>query len=461
MAVPFSLLLVDDEPNIRSTLAAVLGDAGYSVTTCGSAEEALALPEIETRFELALLDLALPGMDGLSLLKELKSRGFTGDYIMISGHATLDSAMKAAREGAFDFLEKPLSGQKTLLTVRNALATRVLKRQKALLESSQEPAELVCVSKEMAEVLALVATAGPSDSRLLITGENGTGKDLVARLIHRASPRAEGPFVALNCAALPEELIESELFGHARGAFTGAAEKRLGKFAQANGGTLFLDEIGDMSARTQAKVLRAIETGRFTPLGSDKESAVDVRLIAATNQNLKAAIEAGAFRSDLYYRLNVVNIHLPPLRARRADILPLAKHFLSLLGPGRLFSFTPEARSALENYDYPGNVRELRNITERAVILSRGGEIGASALPREVLNPAIRHGGAGGLDELNALGDLRAARDAFEKQFILHRLAAAGGSMTKAAELLGLERSHLYKKFKALGIDTKERDGNA
>jgi two-component system nitrogen regulation response regulator NtrX len=447
------ILLIDDEPNIRATLAAVLGDAGYSVTTCASAEEALGLPEVESRFGLAVVDLALPGMDGLAAFKELRGRGFAGELVMISGHATLESAMKAAREGAFDFLEKPLSAQKTLLTVRNALAARQLRRQKAALESAQGVVQLVGDSPAIAEVRQLIASAGPTDSRLLITGENGTGKDLVAQLVHRASPRADGPFIALNCAALPEELIESELFGHAKGAFTGAEQRRRGKFQLADGGTLFLDEIGDMSARTQAKVLRALETGRVTPVGDEREIPVDVRLIAATHQDLPAMIEAGRFRNDLYYRLNVVQIPIPPLRERRADLAPLRDHFLAALAPGRRIVFAPEAWAALERYGFPGNVRELRNILERLVILAHDGTITAAQLPREVAAGALRNSAPRMVAVPPEGGTLRDARELFERNFILAALRRAEGSMTRAAETLGLERSYLYKKMKALKIE--------
>src|SRR5438552_4589559 len=367
------ILIVDDEPNIRTTLAGILEDEGHKTVLCESGEEAIT-HFARDEFDLAILDLWLPGIDGLSVLERLKSAG-APPVIVISGHGNIDTAVRATRLGAYDFLEKPLSLERVLLTINHALSDRKLREQVHDLRRQVSDELLIGESESMRLLDQHIRSAAPSNSRVLITGENGSGKEIVARTLHRLSHRAEQPFVDVNCAAIPEELIESELFGHRKGAFTGAIDERKGKFELADGGTLFLDEIGDMSLEAQAKVLRVLQEQTFQKVGGQQPITVDVRVIAATNKNLEAEIAAGAFRSDLFYRLNVIPIEVPPLRARGNDVIVLAEYFLRRFAAEsgmRMKTLSAGAKSKLRAYHWPGNVRELRNVIERIAILSKG-----------------------------------------------------------------------------------------
>jgi len=438
-----AILVVDDEPGIRQALGEILTDEGYTVTAVGSGEEALAALAREI-FDLVLLDVRLPGMDGLETLRQLKAAGHRVPVVMISGHATVEQAAQAVREGAADFLEKPLGLQRVLVTVGNVLERS---RLAARLAEEEEEVELTGVSPAILELRRQIHLAAPTDSRVLITGPNGSGKEVVARLLHRHSRRAAGPFVALNCAAIPSELIESELFGHTKGAFTGAVEAKRGKFELADGGTLLLDEVGDMSLLTQAKVLRVLQESCFTRLGGSQEIRVDVRVIAATNKDLEAEIAAGRFRQDLYFRLAVIPIRVPSLAERPEDVPLLVETFMRELGsrmgvrPKRV---TPEAMEILLRYPWPGNVRELRNLVERLLIMVPGEEVLPEHLP---MKPAETKG-----FWLAKPLPLRQAREAFEREYITQVLRSCQGNVSQAARLLGLERSHLYRKLRSLGV---------
>ena len=440
------ILIIDDEPGIRTTLGHILEDEGHKATLCESGEEGLAQFARE-EFDLVLLDLWLPGIDGLAVLERLRGAGGT-PVIVISGHGSIDSAVRATRLGAYDFLEKPLSLERVLLTVNHALNDRRLREQVRDLRGRLSLEELLIGESEpMKRLDQQVRSAAGSHSRVLITGENGSGKEIVARTLHRLSPRAEQPFVDVNCAAIPEELIESELFGHRKGAFTGAIDDRKGKFELADGGTLFLDEVGDMSLKTQAKVLRVLQEQTFQRVGGQQTIKVDVRVIAATNKNVESEIGSGNFRSDLYYRLNVIPIEVPPLRARGDDIVLLAEYFLRRFAAETGLAkkkLSAGAASKLKAYSWPGNVRELRNVSERLAIL----------LPRETIEPEDVQLGAGveAPPEIAANLTLREARDEFEKQYILARLREYAGNVSRAADALGVERSNLYRKLHAYGI---------
>jgi two-component system nitrogen regulation response regulator NtrX len=440
------ILIIDDEPAIRSTLAGILGDEGHRTALCESGEEGIA-QYARDEFDLILLDLWLPGIDGLSVLERLRNAG-APPVIMISGHGSVDAAVKATRLGAYDFLEKPLSLERVLLTVNHALSDRRLREQVRDLNRHLALEEiLIGESEPMHRLEQQIRSAAPSSSRVLITGENGSGKEIVARTLHRHSLRADQPFIDVNCAAIPEELIESELFGHRKGAFTGAIDDRKGKFELADGGTLFLDEVGDMSLKTQAKVLRVLQEQTFQRVGGQQTVKVDVRVLAATNKDLEAEIAAGSFRSDLYYRLNVIPIAVPPLRARGNDILLLAEHFLRRFAaeeaqPKKKLSSGGAAK--LKGYHWPGNVRELRNVIERLAILLPGDTIDAENIQlgtRAEVAPEI----ASNLP-------LREARDEFERQYILSRLREYAGNVSRTADALGVERSNLYRKLNAYGI---------
>src|SRR5687767_6569687 len=444
------ILIIDDEPAIRSTLADILGDEGHKTALCESGEEGIA-HYARDEFDLILLDLWLPGIDGLSVLERLRNAN-APPVIMISGHGSVDAAVKATRLGAYDFLEKPLSLERVLLTINHALSDRRLREQVRDLKRHLTLEELLIGESEpMQRLEQQIRSAAPSHSRVLITGENGSGKEIVARTLHRHSLRAEQPFIDVNCAAIPEELIESELFGHRKGAFTGAIDDRKGKFELADGGTLFLDEIGDMSLKTQAKVLRVLQEQTFQRVGGQQTIKVDVRVLAATNKDLEAEIGSGSFRSDLYYRLNVIPIEVPPLRARGNDVVLLAEHFLLRFAaetgrPRKRLSVA--AASKLKAHDWPGNVRELRNVVERMAILVPHDTIEAEEVqlgaPREVPGTI-----APGLT-------LKEARDEFERQYILSRLKEFAGNVSRTADALGVERSNLYRKLHAYGI-TVER----
>src|SRR5438477_3631195 len=444
------ILIIDDEPSIRTTLAGILEDEGHKTVLCESGEEAIT-HFARDEFDLAILDLWLPGIDGLSVLERLHGAG-APPVIVISGHGNIDTAVRATRLGAYDFLEKPLSLERVLLTVNHALADRKLRDQVRDLRRQFALEELLIGESEpMKKLDQQIRSAAPAATRVLITGENGSGKEIVARTLHRLSPRADQPFVDVNCAAIPEELIESELFGHRKGAFTGAIDERKGKFELADGGTLFLDEIGDMSVRTQAKVLRVLQEQTFQKVGGQQPITVDVRVIAATNKNLQNEIERGTFRDDLYYRLNVIPIDVPPLRARGNDVILLAEHLLrrfaaeSGMPRKRLSS---GAATKLKAYHWPGNVRELRNVIERLAILLPGDAIEAEDVQLGARAPAP--------SEIAADLTLKEARDAFEKQFILARLRDFAGNVSRTADALGVERSNLYRKLHAYGI-TVER----
>ncbi len=444
------ILIVDDEPAIQSALRGVLEDEGYRVTAVGSGAQALSLLADEAH-DLVFLDVWMPGMDGLDTLVQIKNLRPDTTVVMISGHATIETAVKATRLGAYDFIEKPLSLEKTLLTVSRALEHARLERENASLRQRLgERLEIIGESAAIKHLREQIATAAPTNGRVLIHGENGSGKELVARAIHALSARRERPFVEVNCAAIPEELIESELFGHEKGAFTGALSRRRGRFELADGGTLFLDEVGDMSLKTQAKVLRALEEQAFERVGGRETVKVDVRVIAASNRDLEALIAAGGFREDLYYRLNVIPIEVPPLRERREDIPLLIEHFVRIFcaeNGKRVKTVSAEALAYFLAYEWPGNVRELRNMVERLVIMARRDVIGVEDLPAP-LRP--KEAPAGGPEARER--SLREARDSFERAYILAELRANDWNMTRTAERLGIERSHLYRKIKAYGI---------
>jgi two-component system nitrogen regulation response regulator NtrX len=440
------ILIIDDEPAIRSTLADILGDEGHKSALCESGEEGIA-QYARDEFDLILLDLWLPGIDGLSVLERLRNAG-APPIIMISGHGSVDAAVKATRLGAYDFLEKPLSLERVLLTVNHALSDRRLREQVRDLNRHLALEEiLIGDSEPMHRLEQQIRSAAPSSSRVLITGENGSGKEIVARTLHRHSLRADQPFIDVNCAAIPEELIESELFGHRKGAFTGAIDDRKGKFELADGGTLFLDEVGDMSLKTQAKVLRVLQEQTFQRVGGQQTVKVDVRVLAATNKDLEAEIANGNFRSDLYYRLNVIPIAVPPLRARGNDIVLLAEHFLRRFAaeeaqPKKKLSASGAAK--LKGYHWPGNVRELRNVIERLAIL-----LPAETIDAEDIQLGTR---AEVAPEIASNLPLREARDEFERQYILSRLRDYAGNVSRTADALGVERSNLYRKLHAYGI---------
>ncbi|HSE93475.1 MAG TPA: sigma-54 dependent transcriptional regulator [Methylomirabilota bacterium] len=449
------ILIVDDEPAIQSTLRGVLEDEGYRVSTVGSGRQGIDLLADEAP-DLVFLDVWMPGMDGLDTLVQIKTLRPETAVVMISGHATIETAVKATRLGAYDFIEKPLSLDKTLLTVSRALEhARLARENAALRQRLEERLEIIGDSPVMRRLRDDITTAAPSNGRVLIHGENGSGKELVARAIHALSSRRDRPFVEVNCAAIPEELIESEMFGHEKGAFTGAVARRRGRFEVADGGTLFLDEIGDMSLKTQAKVLRALEEQAFERVGGRDKIKVDVRVIAATNRDLAAMFGRG-FREDLYYRLNVIPIEVPPLRARRDDLPLLVDHFIRVFcaeNGKRVKTVSGEALAYFLAYDWPGNVRELRNLVERLVIMAPGDVIGVDDVPAPVRpkEAALREAAAGGSADAGERS-LREARDNFERAYILTELRANEWNMTRTAERLGIERSHLYRKIKAYGI---------
>jgi len=448
------ILVVDDEPGIRQSLSGVLEDEGYAVEAVESGEACLAaLPG--AGFELALLDIWLPGVDGMEVLARIQEIPF-GErpvVVMISGHASIETAVKATKLGAFDFLEKPLSIGKVAVVVKNALAHRRLAIENVQLKAdSGARYRIIGESVPMKALRQQLALMAGTNGRVLIYGESGTGKELVAHAIHALSPRAAEPFVEVNCAAIPEELIESELFGHVKGSFTGAHENKVGKFQKADAGTLFLDEVGDMSLRTQSKVLRVLDEQRFEPVGAAGSVQVDVRVVAATNKNLDEEIQRGNFREDLFYRLNVIPFFVPPLRDRREDIALLADHFLRefTTAYGRKpKELTAEAYRMLGEYHWPGNVRELKNLIERIVILNPQVRVDARHIP---LHPARRQPDR----TADHFGSLQEVREAAEREYILKKLEETNGNMTRTAELLGLERSNLYRKMKALGIGPKE-----
>jgi len=447
-----SILIVDDERGIRDTLRAVMEDEGFVADAVPSGEDCLkALGR--RAYGCILLDVWLPGIDGLETLKQLRALGSEAAVVIISGHGNVETAVRATKLGAFDFIEKPLSIEKTILTVRNALRQQRLERINADMAAAlAREYTMVGESVAMRALRKQISIVAPTDGRILIYGESGTGKELVAHAIHSESRRAGAPFVEVNSAAIPEELIESELFGHVKGAFTGATAAKKGKFELADGATIFLDEVGDMSPKVQAKVLRVLEEQRFEPVGSGTSITVDVRLIAATNKQLDVEIEQGNFRADLFYRLNVIPFELPPLRERLEDVPALVayfnEHFSKAYGK-RQKEFLPEALEELQNYSWPGNVRELRNTIERVVIMHPGTKVDASDLPPH------------GKEEAPAVSfrfpSFKEATEAYHREFIQRKLEEVDGNVSRAAELMGVDRSHLYRRMRALGIQKDVR----
>ncbi len=447
-----NILIVDDEPGIRQSLKGVLEDEGYHTVAVGSGEACLETLE-KRGFDVVLLDIWLPGMDGLEALEKIKQSEDGPEVIMISGHGTIETAVRATKLGAFDFLEKPLSLEKTLILLKNALEARRLRGEnRDLKKQFQAKGVIVGDSIPMKALRQQIALMAPTNGRVLIYGESGTGKELVALAIHAQSQRKNQMFVELNCAAIPEDLIESELFGHRKGSFPGAEHDKVGKFQKADGGTLFLDEVGDMSLKTQSKVLRTLDEQRFTPVGGDEAITADARVIAATNKNLDDEISKGNFREDLFYRLNVIPFHVPPLRERHEDIPHLARHFLKEFSAAysrRAKELTDDAIEALLRYAWPGNIRELRNVIERMVIMNPT----AVRLDRKHLPPLVYRDGSRSVSEFSTLHQARAA---YERDYILKKLDDNHGNISRTAEVLGLERSHLYRKMKTLGIAVKE-----
>jgi len=441
------VLIVDDEEGIRETLSGIFEDEGYVVNTAGSGEEALRMVKEQTP-DLILLDVWLPGIDGIETLREIRALHGEPSVIMISGHGSIEAAVKATRIGAYDFLEKPLSLERVLLSAKRALEKGALEREnKDLRESVTKKWVLIGESSTIKTLREQTAMAGPSNSRVFITGESGSGKEVVARLLHGMSSRSEKPFIEVNCAAIPHELIESELFGHEKGSFTGALEKKKGKLELANGATLFLDEIGDMSLQTQAKVLRALETQEFQRVGGSTNIKVDVRIIAATNKDISEEVEKGTFRSDLFFRLNVIPISVPPLRERREDIPLLVEYFVQSLAteygkpPKKI---TPEAMRILGSYDWPGNIRELKNLIERLMIMTSSTVVDTSDLQ-------LVKGKKEGADYFS-YSTLKEAREVFEKDFLTYKLGQNNGNISRTAEALQIERSNLHRKIRAYKI---------
>jgi DNA-binding NtrC family response regulator len=481
-AVAPTVLVVDDERNIRRTLELVLGGEGYAVAEAGSAEQALALLEGgETHVDLAILDLMLPGMSGLELLERIRQDDTIGELpvIVVSGHATVHDAVKAIKLGASDFFEKPLNRERILVSVKNALKTSRLAREVADLYAQMEARyEMIGQSAAMQRLYKEIDRVAPTKAGVLITGESGTGKELISRAIHRLSQRAKGPFVKVNCAAIPRELIESELFGHERGAFTGAQAKKRGFFEQAHGGTLFLDEIGDMEPSAQSKVLRALQSGEVSRVGSEHILHVDVRVLAATNKDLSAEVAGGRFREDLYFRLAVFPIRSPALRERIEDLRPLADAFMEAFcrdnGLKRK-AIEPPVYAALERRSWPGNVRELKNVIERAAILS-GDVVTIADLPEDphenpfddepedaatpaaplVAPPGEEPAARAPRDAARPRPTLREFRDSAERAYIIQVLASLEWNISRAAVVLGVERTNLHKKIRAYGIKRGE-----
>jgi two-component system, NtrC family, nitrogen regulation response regulator NtrX len=455
-----TILVVDDEVSICQSLSAILKDEGYQVLVAGSGEEALKSVDSELP-QLVLLDIWLPGIDGLETLKAIKAAHPNILVIMMSGHGTIETAVKATKLGAFDFVEKPLSLDKVIILVSNALNVIRLEEENILLKQKvSHQYELTGNSQIINELKEMISIVAPTNAWILIMGENGTGKELVARSIHHLSHRSHKPIVEVNCAAIPEELIESELFGHEKGAFTGATEKKRGKFDLAHEGTIFLDEVADMSLKAQAKILRILQEKKFERVGGNKLIDMDVRVLAATNKDLEKEMEAGRFRQDLYYRLHVIPLLVPTLRERKEDIRPLAERFLLdfALKEGQSKKvLTDDAIKLLMQHDWPGNVRELKNIVERLIILTPANEITANDVP--TLNVRVDNSEALTTEPVPAASDsLRDARMDFERQFIIKKLEENEGNISKTAEAIGLERSNLHKKLKSLKVVTKEQE---
>ena len=454
-----TILIVDDEESILKALGGILEDEGYKTLCAGDGIEALEVAQRETP-DLAMLDIWMPRMEGLETLQRLKELYPGLVVIMMSGHGTIETAVKSTKMGAYDFIEKPLSLEKVIVTVNNALGMNRLRQENASLRGLVlQDHEMIGGSQPMNRLQEQIRLVAPSNASVLVTGENGTGKELVARSIHYYSPRREKPFVEINCAAIPEELIESELFGHEKGAFTGALAQKKGKFDLADSGTIFLDEIGDMSLKTQAKVLRILQERKFERVGGTRTIEVDVRVIAATNKVLEDEIRGGSFREDLFYRLNVVPFQIPPLRERKEDIPVLVEHFLDLFcrREGRdIKVMAPEALAMMKSYDWPGNVRELKNIIERLVIMTPGRTITDADMPGYLAGKDAREEGGARLDSFRDVNSLREAREEFEKEFIIQKLEENDWNISRTAEAIELERSNLHRKIKSYGINLRK-----
>jgi two-component system nitrogen regulation response regulator NtrX len=466
------ILIIDDEVSIRQSLGGALRDEGYKVVPAASGREGLELLRSSEKFDIVFLDIWMPEMDGMEVLQQIKTEFPDQLVIMMSGHGNIETAVKAVKHGAFDFIEKPLSLERVLVLMQNAVNVQDLTRENtALRKQVNKSRRIVGESAVIKQLQDLVKRVAPTTGSVLITGENGTGKELVAHSMHTLSPRFNKPFVEVNCAAIPEELIESELFGHEKGAFTGATQLRRGKFDLAHGGTLFLDEIGDMSMKTQAKILRILQEQKFERVGGSQTISVDVRIVAATNKDLKSEIQKGGFREDLYYRLNVIPFVVSPLRERKEDIQLLAEHFLkeftaSHARPKMLLS--AEAFQVLNAYPWPGNVRELRNLIERIVILTPDADEGKPLSAAAILGHLNDDSLSLRFEEKNrseseinssAGKNLRDARTDFERDFIVKTLEQNEWNISRTAQVLGIERSHLHRKIKSFGIETpKETD---
>ncbi len=445
------LLIVDDEANTLASLARAFRLAGHEATVCDNAAKALELVKAQ-KFDLVLSDVVMPGKGGIALLEELKAQGLTAPVVMMSGQADIETAVRATRAGALDFLEKPISTEKLLLTVENALKLQRLESENRQLKQRLGKHEIVWHGAAMQRVMAQLERVAASETRVCILGETGTGKELVARTIHERSARAAGAFVTLNCAAVPAELIESELFGHEKGSFTGAAGRHIGKFEQADHGTIFLDEIGDMPLAMQAKLLRVLEEGEVERIGGDKPVSVDVRVVVATHRDLEARVREDKFRQDLFHRIYVFPLVLPPLRERREDIPLLVEHFaaqVSAQNGWKAIPFSADAMEALQSYAWPGNVRELRNMVERLMLLATNGQVDLATVQM-----ALPKGSMAASSSFSS-GPLSERVDAFEREVILAELKRSHSNVSLAAKSLGLERSHLYKKAEQLRIDLR------
>jgi two-component system nitrogen regulation response regulator NtrX len=446
-----SLLIVDDEANTLASLSRAFRLAGHEATVCDNASKALELAHSQ-HFDLIISDVVMPGKDGLSLLEDLKSQGISSPVVMMSGQAHIDMAVRATRLGAIDFLEKPISTEKLLLTVENALKLQRLESENRQLRQRLGKHEIIWTGETMQKIMAQVERVAASETRVCILGETGTGKELVARTLHERSPRGSGPFVTLNCAAVPAELIESELFGHEKGSFTGAASRHFGKFEQAERGTIFLDEIGDMPLPMQAKLLRVLEEGEVERVGGDKLIPVDVRVLVATHRNLEILVREAKFRQDLFHRIYVFPLVLPPLRERREDIPALVEHFAQQVcaqNNWKPIPFAPEAIRALQAHSWPGNVRELRNVVERLMLLAMEGQVTLDTVQFALPQTSEVHPSAAGP------GPLAERVQGFEREVLLAELKRSNYHITNTAKALGLERSHLYKKAEQLGIDLR------
>jgi two-component system nitrogen regulation response regulator NtrX len=458
------ILVIDDEAAIRDSLRMTLEYEGYEFLGAATGQEGLALAEREAP-DLVLLDVKMPGMDGIEVLERLRHMNESLPVVVVSGHGTISTAVEATKKGAFDFIEKPFASERVLVSLRNALDHRQLRDENRSLKKAVEVRhQMVGDSASLKQVMAAVGRAAPTNATVLIQGESGVGKELVARTIHRNSLRSRERFVQVNCAAIPEELIESELFGHEKGSFTGATEKQVGKFEQADRGTIFLDEVGDMSAKTQAKVLRVLQEGEVERLGSARTIKVDVRVIAATNKNLEEEIEKGRFREDLYFRLAVIPIHVPPLRERPEDIPALVRHYMDFFSresnvrPKRI---TPAAMDVLSRSRWKGNIRELRNTVERLNIMTSGDTIDVADLPETVrsnMGGGLASPKTSGDSEATKAGTLREFKENAERNFLVGKLRENGWNISKTAEVIGTPRSNLYKKLEQYQI-TQETDG--